>query len=127
MAHHLKGNTTVLEALQGLRLSLIQQVVLLHLINASRPATFTELLKITDSTPETLTTQMQELYRAGYVRCRSPRGAPTLCTSLFPRRLTGTTSRRKPHSGESLYITPLPPSNQSADWPRCSGENTGKR
>ena len=75
MGKGLKGNTTVLEALQELRLSLIQQVVLLHLIHASRPVTFTELLKVTGSAPETLTTQIQELYRAGYVRCRSPRGA----------------------------------------------------
>ena len=75
MTKRLKGNTAVREALQSLRLSLIQQVVLLHLIHSSHPATFTELLKITDCTPETLTTQIQELYRAGYVRCRSPRGA----------------------------------------------------
>ncbi len=67
--------TAVIEALQGLQLSIIQRLVLLHLIHAGKPATFTELLQITDSTPETLVTQMRQLYRAGYVRRLTARGA----------------------------------------------------
>jgi hypothetical protein len=67
--------TAVIEALQGLHLSIIQRLVLLHLIHAGKPATFTELLQITDSTPETLVTQMRQLYRAGYVRRLTARGA----------------------------------------------------
>ena len=67
--------TAVIEALQGLHLSIIQRLVLLHLIHAGKPATFTELLQITDSTPETLVTQMRQLYRVGYVRRLTARGA----------------------------------------------------
>jgi hypothetical protein len=67
-------STTVIGALQGLKLSIIQRLVLLHLIHIGKPATFTELLKITASTPETIVTQMRQLYRAGYVRRLSPRG-----------------------------------------------------
>lgn len=66
--------TAIIEALQGFKLSIIQRLVLLHLIHTGEPATFTELLKITDSTPETLVTQMRQLYRAGYVRRLTPRG-----------------------------------------------------
>ncbi len=66
--------TAVIGALQGLKLSIIQRLVLLHLIHSGMPATFTELLQITDSTPETLVTQMRQLYRAGYVRRLTPRG-----------------------------------------------------
>lgn len=66
--------TAVIEALQGFKLSIIQRLVLLHLIHTGKPATFTELLQITDSTPETLVSQMRQLYKAGYVRRLSPRG-----------------------------------------------------
>ena len=66
--------TAMIEALQGFKLTIIQRLVLLHLIHTGMPATFTELLQITDSTPETLVTQMRQLYRAGYVRRLSPRG-----------------------------------------------------
>ena len=66
--------TAVIEALQGLHLSIIQRIVLLHLIHIGKPATFTELLHITDSTPETIVSQMRQLYRAGYVRRLTPRG-----------------------------------------------------
>jgi len=71
----IEGTTTaVIEALQGLQLSIIQRLVLLHLIHTGGPATFTELLQITASTPETLVSQMRQLYRTGYVRRLTPRG-----------------------------------------------------
>ena len=64
----------IIEALQGFKLSIIQRLVVLYLIHTGKPATFTELLQITDSTPETLVTQMRQLYRTGYVRRLTPRG-----------------------------------------------------
>ena len=71
---NLFNSLDVLEALRGLQLSLLQRIVLLHLIHTKSPASFTELLQVSGSTPETLVIQLRRLYQAGYVRRLSARG-----------------------------------------------------